>query len=165
MNAETVRLLADYTVWADDRMFGAVAKLPPEAFLRDLGSSLKSVRDTVVHLVSAQWVWFNRWQGKVPPGMWNAAEYPDAASVRSKWESLWAELGPFLKSKSDADLARDLRYKNLKGEEFAYPLGQLAMHLANHSSYHRGQVTTLLRQLGAEPVATDFVVFLAKRPR
>jgi uncharacterized damage-inducible protein DinB len=163
MNASTVRLLADYTRWADERMFGAVAPLTPEQYLRDLGSSLKSVRDTVVHLVSAQAVWYGRWIGKPLPGMLEPAEYPDIASIRARRDALWAELGPFLESKSDADLAADLRYKNLKGEEFAYPLGGLAMHLANHSTYHRGQVTTLLRQLGAKPVATDLMVFLAAR--
>jgi len=165
MNAETVRLQADYTQWADLRMFDAVAKLAPEAFLRDLGSSLKSVRDTVVHLVSAQAVWHGRWIGKPLPAMFDPAQFPDLPSIRARWEALWAELGPFLGSKSDADLAAGVRYRNFKGDEFAYSLGQLAMHLTNHSTYHRGQVTTLLRQLGAQPVATDFVLWLGMRNR
>src|SRR6185436_14643249 len=83
---ETVRLLHDYTRWADLRMFEAVAKLSPEQYTKDLGSSLKSVRDTVVHLVSAQWIWLSRWNGIVPKGMWNAADYPDLVSVRAARE-------------------------------------------------------------------------------
>ena len=66
---ETVTLLYDYTRWADGRMFEAVAKLAPEAWTKDLGSSLKSARDTVVHLVSAQWIWLSRWKGETPKGM------------------------------------------------------------------------------------------------
>ena len=165
MNAETVRMQADYTRWADLRMFDAVAKLAPEAWIKDPGSSLKSVRDTVVHLVSAQAVWYGRWTGKPLPAMFDPAQYPDLPSIRGRWEGLWADLGPFLESKSDADLAAELRYKNFKGDDFAYPLGLLAMHLTNHSTYHRGQVTTLLRQLGAQPTATDFVLWLGTRKR
>jgi uncharacterized damage-inducible protein DinB len=163
MNASTVRLLAGYTRWADLRMFDAVGKLTLEQWLRDLGSSLKSVRDTVVHLVSAQAVWYGRWTGKPLPSMFDPAGYPDLASIRARSESLWAELGPFLESKSDADFAADVRYLNFKGEAFAYPLGALALHLVNHSTYHRGQVTTLLRQLGAQPASTDLVIFLGTK--
>jgi len=162
---ETVRLLHDYTRWADLRMFEAVAKLSPEQYTKDLGSSLKSVRDTVVHLVSAQWIWLSRWNGIVPKGMWNAADYPDLVSVRAAREELGRELGDFVGSQTEASLAKPLTYKNLKGETFSYPLGQLMLHYVNHSTYHRGQVTTLLRQLGAQPVSTDLVLYYAEKAK
>jgi uncharacterized damage-inducible protein DinB len=163
---ETIRLLHGYTRWADGRMFDAVSKLSPEQFTKDLGSSLKSVRDTVVHVVSAQWIWLSRWKGEVPKGMWAAADFPTAASIREKAEPLAKEVAGFIAEQTEESVARPLAYKNLKGEPFSYPLGQLMLHMVNHSTYHRGQVTTLIRQLGAQPISLDLVVYygeLAKK--
>lgn len=162
---ETVRLLHDYTRWADLRMFEALSKLSPEQFTKDLGSSLKSVRDTVVHIVSAQWIWLSRWNGIVPKGMWNPADYPDLLSIRAAREELGRELGDFVAAQTEESLAKPLTYKNLKGDTLSYPLGQLMLHYVNHSTYHRGQVTTLLRQLGAQPVSTDLVLYYAEKAK
>jgi uncharacterized damage-inducible protein DinB len=163
---ETIRLLYDYTRWADGRMFDAVSRLSPEQWTRDLGSSLKSARDTVVHIVSAQWIWLSRWKGESPKGMWNAADYPTPGSIREKSEALAKDLAAFVAEQTEESLVKPLAYRNLKGDPFSYPLGQLMLHTVNHSTYHRGQVTTLLRQLGAQPVSTDIVVYygeLAKK--
>jgi uncharacterized damage-inducible protein DinB len=162
---ETIRLLFDYTRWADGRMFDALSKLTAEQYTKDLGSSLKSVRDTAVHLVSAQWIWLSRWNGIVPKGMWNASDYPDLVSLSKPREELVRELFEFLAAQTEDSLAKPLTYKNLKGDSFSYPLGQLMLHLVNHSTYHRGQVTTLIRQLGAQPVSTDLVLYYAERAK
>ena len=162
---ETIRLLYDYTRWADTRMFDAVSKLSPEQWTKDLGSSLKSARDTVVHVVSAQWIWISRWKGEVPKGMWNAADYPTQASIREKSEALAKDLAAFVAAQTEESLAAPLAYKNLKGDSFSYPLGQLMLHTVNHSTYHRGQVTTLIRQLGAQPLSSDLVVYYAEKAK
>ena len=162
---ETIRLLFDYTRWADTRMFDAVSKLSPEQWTKDLGSSLKSARDTVVHVVSAQWIWISRWKGEVPKGMWTAADYPTPASIREKSEALAKDLAAFVAEQTEESLAKPLAYKNLKGDSFSYPLGQLMLHTVNHSTYHRGQVTTLIRQLGAQPLTSDLVVYYAEKAK
>ena len=59
----------------------------------------------------------------------------------------------------DTELDRVVRYRNFKGEDHASPLWQLMRHMVNHSTYHRGQITTMLRQLGHEAVSTDLVVY------
>jgi len=65
----------------------------------------------------------------------------------------------FVAGITDASLQQPLKYVNLKGQPFEYPLGRAMQHLVNHGSYHRGQVTNFLRQLGAQPVATDLLVY------
>ena len=162
---DTVRLLVDYTHWADGRMHDALSKLAPEPWTKDLGSSLKSVRDTAVHIVSAQWIWLSRWKGESPKAMLAAADFPTPTSVRERSESIAKELAGFVAEQTDESLARPLTYKNLKGETMSYPLGQLMLHMTNHSTYHRGQVTTLLRQLGAQPISTDFVLYCGERAK
>jgi len=163
MDLKTVRLLWDYTKWADARAFDAVAKLTPEQYGKDLGSSLKSVRDTLTHLVSAQWIWLSRWKGTAPKAMWAPGDYAGLAALRERWTALHAEIEAFVAGQTDASLPKDLVYQNLKGETLKYPLGALLLHMVNHSTYHRGQVTTLLRQLGAQPASTDLVLFLGTR--
>lgn len=160
---ETIRLLFDYTRWADARMHEAVSKLGPDQWTKDLGSSLKSARDTVVHVVSAQWIWISRWKGETPQGMWNPADFPTPASIRERGAALAEQLLSFVEEQTEPSLAKPLAYKNLKGESMSYPLGQLMLHVVNHSTYHRGQVTTLLRQLGAQPLSTDLVVYCGTR--
>ena len=163
MDMKTIRLLWDYTKWADARAFEAVSKLAPDAYLKDMGSSMKSVRDTMVHIVSAQWIWLSRWKGTSPKAMWSAADHPAALPLRERQAALHAECEAFVSAQTDDSLAKDVTYQNLKGDTLKFPLGALFLHVVNHSTYHRGQVTTLLRQQGAQPVATDLAVFLASR--
>ena len=162
---ETIRLLYDYTRWADGRMFDAVGKLTPEQWTKDLGSSLKSARDTAVHLVSAQWIWLSRWTGESPKAMFAATDYPTQASIRDKWEPLAGQLASFVAEQTEESVAKPVNYKNLKGEPMSFPLGQLMLHAVNHSTYHRGQVTTLIRQLGAQPLSSDLVVYYAEKAK
>jgi len=63
MTAEDIRNLFDYNAWANHRSLEAAAALTPEQFTRDLGSSFKSVRDTLAHIAAAEWIWFERFHG------------------------------------------------------------------------------------------------------
>lgn len=162
---ETIRLLTDYTRWADARLLDAVSRLSPEQWLKDLGNSHTSVRDTVVHIASAQWIWLSRWRSESPKAMWPAADYPTQASIRERWEPFSAQLASFVAEQSEESLKRPLAYKNLKGEPMSYPLGHQILHATNHSTYHRGQVTTLLRQLGAQPASTDLVLYYLEKEK
>lgn len=163
MDLPTLRLLYDYLRWADGRALEAAAKLTPEAYVKDLGSSHRSVRDTLVHIASSQWMWLSRWKGTSPKAMWAAAEFPTVDALRARWEPLAAEIASFVASQTEAALARDVNYVTTEGKPKTFPLGPLMLHCVNHASYHRGQVTTMLRQLGAQPVSTDLVLYLAER--
>lgn len=160
---DTIRWMAGYTRWADARMLDAAAKLTPEQYTRDLGSSLKSVRDTVVHLIGAEWLYLSRFKGEHPKANWSPSDYPDVAAVRSRWEPLMAEFEAFVSAQTDATLVGPLSYRNLKGEPVTLPLGQVLLQVTNHSTYHRGQVTTLIRQLGAQPASSDFILYMMER--
>lgn len=162
---ETIRWMVGYTRWADARMLDAVEKLTPEQYTRDLGSSLKSVRDTVVHLVGAQWLYLSRFKGESPKANWSPSDFPRAADVRVRWEPLMSDLEGFVATQTEASLAGPLSYRNLKAEPVTLPLGPVLLQVTNHSTYHRGQVTTLIRQLGAQPASSDFILYMMeKRP-
>jgi uncharacterized damage-inducible protein DinB len=82
--------------------------------------------------------------------------------LQTKWAEIEREQADFVSGLPETSLETVIAYVNTKGETWRYPLGQMMQHVVNHSSYHRGQITTMLRQLGAEAVSTDFLLFFDK---
>jgi uncharacterized damage-inducible protein DinB len=163
MTPEEMRTLYEYDAWANARTLKACAALTQEQFLRNLGNSFGSVRDTLVHIIGAQMIWLDRLHGASPAGLPKPDAYPDMAAVRAQWAETEPTLLAYVSGLSAADLDRVLEFRNAKGAVLRDPIGQILQHLANHGTYHRGQITTLLRQLGAAPVSTDMIGFYRER--
>ncbi|HWQ03206.1 MAG TPA: DinB family protein [Candidatus Nitrosotenuis sp.] len=163
MTPDEFLLLYEYDAWANRRLLDAAAKLTPEQFQRDLGSSFPSVRDTLVHIMGAQSVWLDRWLGRASAGLPKAADFPTLESIRVRWRELESELLTFVGGLTPEMIAEVREYRTLSSGVLRNPLWQALQHLVNHGSYHRGQVTTMLRQLGAGPVSTDLIVFYRER--
>lgn len=164
MTPDEIRLLYDYNSWANHRILDAASALTDEQLTRDLGSSFRSVRDTLVHIMGAEWVWLERWwHGRSPTALLPAAEYSNLTSVRAHWAEIERDLLGFVAGLTAADLARVYEYRTTQGTPSANPLWQMLQHLINHGTYHRGQVTAMLRQSGAKAVATDLIVFYRER--
>jgi len=159
MNRQDIELLYRYDRWANELVFDSASKLTEEQFTKDMQSSHRSVRDTLVHIVGAEWIWLKRWLGTSPKSFIDPAEFPDVASLTAKMKEVERDQMEFIDKLTDQGLAEVIAYTNMKGEPWEYPLGHLMQHLVNHSSYHRGQVTTMLRQLGAEVVSVDLLYF------
>jgi uncharacterized damage-inducible protein DinB len=160
MNKRDVEYLCEYNRWANARILDAAAKLTPEQFTRAMQSSHRSVRDTFAHLVAAEWIWLERWKGTSPGALLKPTDFPTAESLRTRWADVERGYVAFVAGLTDESLDTVISYRNTKGEEWAYPLGRMLQHVMNHSSYHRGQVTTLLRQLGASATPVDLLVFM-----
>lgn len=163
LTPEQARTLFAYDSWANRRLLDACSALSNEQFTRDLGSSFRSVRDTLAHIMGAEWLWLERFRGRSPSSIPSADQYPDLASLRARWTQFESELLSYVNGLSAADLDRTFDYKDTKGTPYSNSLWQSVQHLANHSTYHRGQVTTLLRQLGGKPVSTDMIGFYRER--
>jgi uncharacterized damage-inducible protein DinB len=161
---ETFREIYDFSYWARDRQFQARAALTPEQFLRPMGNSFSSVRDTLAHLLAVEWVWLERWRGRSPnrkeAEAFGAGSFPTLGSIRDAWTPIEEGVRDFLRTCPEENLASTLTYANMKGEVCTYALWRVLYHVANHQTYHRGQITTLLRQLGAVPAQTDYLVAL-----
>lgn len=148
-----------YNRWANARTLEAVQPLGPEQYGRELGGSFPSLRDTLHHLLLAEWLWLQRWQGTsptAPPAGWDVST---PVALRTQWQQVEAEQTAFLTQISAVDLPRVVTYTLRNGKTGAMPLHYLLRHALNHSTYHRGQVATLLRQLGASANSTDLLEF------
>ena len=164
MDHTDLRTLLDYHYWARDRVLDAAEKLTPDQFTRDLGSSFKSVRDTLVHTLSAEWAWHSRWRGVSPTAHMKADDYPDVPTIRAQWVDLEQNVRGFLADLDEAGITRVIEYKMFSGQSGSTPFWQMLQHMVNHASYHRGQVTTMLRQLGAPPPKSqDMITFYRER--
>ena len=159
MTPEEIRLLYDYNAWANRRSMEAAAALTLEQFTKPMGSSFSSVRDSLAHIYGAEWIWLERFQGRSPASLPDPTQFADLASLRERWAEHEPRLLGFVRGVTQADLERVLEYKTLKFGVYRNPLWQSMQHVVNHGTYHRGQVTTLLRQLGTQPILTDLMHF------
>ena len=148
----------DHNYWARDRQLQACAQLSAEEFLRPVGGSFPSVRDTLAHMVAVEWLWLQRWKGVDAGTLISASDFPTLEAVVERWQAVERDFRAYLAGVNEEALARPLSYINAKGEKWSYPLWQMIAHVLNHQSYHRGQVATLLRLLGAQPPQVDFLV-------
>ena len=161
---DALRQLYDYNYWARDEQLACCSTLTPEQFLRPMGSSFSSVRDTLAHLLAVEWVWLERFKGRSPraiPAWLDELKTPE--SIGGRWKEVERDMRAYLGVLNADMLAGPLSYVNIKGEPWTYPLEKPLFHLVNHQTYHRGQVTTLLRQLGAKAVPLDFLVYCDQR--
>ena len=157
--------------WANHRVLQAAAALTPEQFTHNLGGSFPSVRDTLVHIVGGEWGWLTYWKASSHTAaflsdLWDRHDalfrpdaFPDLAAVQRKWAEVEKEQTGFVDSVTEEALQRTLPIRTTQ-----LSLAHLMQHLVNHSTYHRGQVASMMRQLNAKPLATDFHLFLLERP-
>ena len=163
MSPQEIQLLFEYNSWANHRTLGAAEKLTPEQFTQPMGSSFTSVRDTLAHIYGAESVWLERFHGRSPSALPDVTQFSDVASLREPWLEHEERLLIFVRALTQSDLDRVMEYKTLRFGVYQNPLWQSMQHVVNHGTYHRGQVTTMLRQLGAQPILTDLMHFYRER--
>lgn len=155
--------LFDYNAWANRTIFDAVARLPDEQYFRDLKSSYGGIHATLCHIVWAEQLWLHRWLGKPNPAVPQGTDLRSLAEARDRWEEVEAERRRFVAGMTEARLDDTKLVKPSSGGEYVHSLRQMFRHFINHSSYHRGQIVTFLRQLGHRPPSTDLILYYRRR--
>ncbi|HTU35009.1 MAG TPA: DinB family protein [Candidatus Acidoferrum sp.] len=163
MTADDFRVLYDYNSWANHRTLDSCAALTAEQFTRDMVSSFRSVRDTLAHIYGAEWLWLERWHERAPATLPSPADFPNLETLRTRWTEHDRNLRAYIDALTPATVQRVIKYKNTRGTAYEGPIEPMLSHVINHSTYHRGQVVTLLRQLGVTPVTTDLIGFHRER--
>lgn len=160
MNGSDVRAHYKYNDWANQRMLAVIQSLTGAQYTQPLVSSYPTIRDTWAHVVFAEWLWLQRWKGSSPGvGPEWSSNPPDDRFVAVLRE-VEDDRSHFLSTLDDASLDRPLHYNNMKGDPFATRFLDVLLHVVNHASYHRGQLVTMIRQVGATPVTTDLIVYV-----
>ena len=163
ISLEVLRELYNYNFWARDQQLAVCAGLSEEQLARPLGSSFGSLRDTLKHLAGAEWVWLEWFCGRSPSAVPWLKETEALDTLRARWQSIEADTRRYLAALKPEALTAPLTFQDFEGKTWTYPLWQCLVHLVNHGTYHRGQVTMALRQLGATPPGIDFLVYYDKQ--
>jgi uncharacterized damage-inducible protein DinB len=163
MTVKDLQTLFDYSYWANRKLFGVVSKLTPEQFTQPVAGSYGSVRNTMVHTLSAEWGWLDRCGGAERGAALDPADYPTVDAVVERWKQIEGYLRAFLSTLRDEDLDRNIEFALGGAPKRSMPLGELLHHATVHGIHHRGQVGLLLRQLGFAPGNVDILMYYGER--
>lgn len=158
MNVADFQTLYAFNRWANRRTMDSCRAAGATKFEAASAGSFGSMRDTLAHIAWAEWLWLERWQRRSP----KVSSLPDASTLE-KIERVIEDVArgqqSFLEKLAADRLQERIAYQNIKGETWEYTLGQMLQHTVNHSTYHRGQIVTLLRQAGAAASSTDYLLW------
>ena len=161
---EILQQLAAYNLWANGLLLEAIKKIPPEMHEKEVASSFSSLLKTIVHMWNAESVWWQRMKLKeqvVEPKDNFKGNLPEAVDEMMQQCRQWKD---WVVNSKEHHLDHVFEYRNFSGVQFKQPIFQVLIHLFNHETYHRGQLVTMLRQLGIEKIPqTDFIVWSRKR--
>jgi uncharacterized damage-inducible protein DinB len=159
VNLAEARELFAYNAWANRECFTALERVPSESYFRDLQSSHGGLHGTVCHIVWAEDLWLSRWLGRPNPPVPQGKDLTTLAAARARWEAIEAQRLAFLAAFDEPRLGATVAVRPSSGGEYVHTFRQMFRHAVDHSTYHRGQLVTLLRQLGVTPPSTGLIVF------
>ncbi len=148
--------LLDYTAWATLRILAALNPLTLEECSRDLHSSHGGINGTLAHLYGADVIWTARLCSRPAITFSDLPELPALGVLEVKWAALQTGRRAFV---SGMNAEQTVAYTNLRGESQSSTVGETVLHVVNHGAYHRGQLVTMLRQLGYAALNTDLIAF------
>ena len=161
---EILQQLANYHIWANNLMMDTIKKLPPELQTKEVASSFNSLYKTIMHMWNAEAIWWQRMKLQeriIEPMETFKGNMNEAIEEMMQQGRQWKD---WINNAQVHQLDHVFQYQNKKGEQFKQPLYQMLIHLFNHGTYHRGQLVTMLRQLGIEKIPqTDFIVWSRKK--
>ena len=163
MTIEDLKTLFDYSYWANAGLRDVLSQVTTEQFTKRVAGSYGSIRNTMVHMLSAEWGWLERCGGAARGPALKVDDYPTVTSVFDRWQYVETRVREFLSILRDEDLERVVEFAIGGGPRQSMPLGQLLHHAAIHGVHHRGQVALLLRAVGHVPGNFDIRLSYARR--
>lgn len=163
MKKDEILTLYHYNAWANARILNAAANVTAEQFLAPAPFSHGGLRTTLVHTLSAEWIWRNRWEGHSPTRPLSFEDFPTFAALRKRWQEEEKVLMTFVDNVSEAALNSSLHYFTTSGKPYENMLWHLMAHLVNHGTQHRSEAAAMLTDFGCSPGDIDFIVYLRER--
>lgn len=158
MTKQYFQELAEYNLWANNIVCNWLEQINDEQWTREIISSFNSIQETVLHVISAEKAWLERFK-KNPNIVWLQNDFKGTKDEHIQLSKATStELKSFIDAFDEKDLNTNLDFKRLNGEAYSMPYYQLFAHVVNHATYHRGQLVTMLRQAGFNGVgSTDLL--------
>lgn len=159
-----IKTLYDYHYWATEQILGAVAQISEAQLNAEMHNGQGSMRETLVHMLSGEWIWRTRWQGGMPTAMLRAGDFLTLEMIRGRWQEEEQRMRAFLVTLHDEDMGRMVQYISTRvpGKVFSCLLWQQMVHLVNHATQHRSEIALRLTELGHSPGDLDMIVFFTR---
>lgn len=155
--------LYDYDRWASARVIGSLRELSEEPYLREMGGGWPSIRATFVHLAGATWAWSERFAGRECARLPSVEEVPALENAIALLRTGHDAFEALLPTWTPERLAAPFTWRNLQGAERTAPFWAIARHVVNHGTYHRGQISSMVKRVGGKPLSTDMVFWGIER--
>ena len=161
---ELLQQCSAYTIWANQKILDCISNLSDDQISREITSSFSSIQKTVLHMWDAESIWWQRLKLNEfierPSDGFNEG-FGELSKKLAAQSKQWEE---WVNNATETQLNHVFAYQNTKKEQFKQPVYEMLLHIFNHNTYHRGQLVTMLRQLGVEKIPpTDFIVFCRKK--
>ena len=161
MNKQDILLLYQYNQWANAKILTAAANLTQEQFVAPASFPHGGLRGTLVHTLSAEWIWRTRWEGSSPTSVLKLEDFPTFEFLRARWMEEERRLMAFVSTVTDERLNSTFDYKNTSGKPFTKTLWHAMTHLVNHGTQHRTEAAAMLTDLGHSPGDIDLIFFVS----
>ena len=148
----------EYSAWASRRLVNAVAALPPQDLTRDFQTADRTVIGTLAHIYAGDRVWLSRVAATPFPGFLTDADR-SLATLQNDWPALHDRWRNWAAALTEEAAQSVLDYKDLKGNAWRQPVWQIVLHVVNHATHHRGQVSGFLRAMGQTPPPIDLIAY------
>jgi uncharacterized damage-inducible protein DinB len=160
-----VRTLTRYMAWANDKIYDAVAALPEGEATKPRRSVFKNIVHTLNHVYVIDLIFQAHLEGR-EHGFTarNTADWPPLTELRRNQRALDDWYIGWSDRLTDYELERKVRFTYVGGGEGMMTCAEIALHLANHTTYHRGYIADMLYQVPAHPPTTDLTVFIRDVP-
>ncbi len=159
MTPQEIRTLFAYNAWATSRIFEALKDMPEEKYAIDLKAGHGGIQSTMTHLVAAEKIWLSRLTGNPETVMLSEKDAPSLRALKAIWEDVAERTARFVAELDDKKLSSTFEMSTTRGKKYTHVYQDALQHLVNHSTYHRGQIAVLMRQVGAQPVGTDLIAY------
>lgn len=161
MNKQGLTLLYHFNYWARDKILDEAEKLDSVAFLLPVESSFESLQETLVHILSAEWIWRIRCQEKVSPtSLLDVDDFPSVSSVKSFWMDEQEKMLDYIDGLDDAELGKAISYRRAGGQSESNTLWHILWHVVNHGTEHRSEAAAILTSFDRSPGDLDFIHYL-----
>jgi len=159
MNVETIQMLYDYNYYAHDLVWGCVLKLSEEQYRQPQTYSVGSIHQQVVHMMSAEYIWFSRLNGTSPSRMFDSSDFSTRDDVKARWDEVEQLVRSYIGQLTDDMLGGTFSYKHTSGQPFTTPILHTLLHVVNHATDHRAQTLAMIHQMGGETIEQDLIFY------
>ena len=160
MQLADIHTLFDYNYWANWRILTTTQALNAEELAAPNSYPCGTLRDTLIHILTAERNWLYRWQGRQPRPPLTAEDLPTLDALTAQWRQDEAEVRSYLASLTDDDLHRRVTYVLGDGTQLTDVRWTVMAHVVNHGTQHRSEAAQMLTDFGHSPRDLDVLLFL-----